>query len=229
MQRTVARRSVSGGSFRGPERGPAGGRDAGGVCSGGGDHGRRRSGPERSVHVGVAGLSAGAPGAERGVPAGSGAGAGVDRRPAAAARVRVAAAGALPERPLRAGAGRGRRGRTGRRRGCSRRRCSGSRSSAAGTRRTSRRTSVSFPMASTAPWQRIVWRSCGRPQATPSLPPPASRAGGGIPRLRGLSRDGGGGGGPFSHGAASPVYAASIPASPSTKCRCRRSRCPSTR
>ena len=99
--------------LRGPERGPAGGRDAGGLCGGGGDPGRRRPGPEQPVHGCPAGASGGASRAERLVPPDSGAGAGVHGRSAATARVRVSAAGALPERPLRAGAGCGRRGRRG--------------------------------------------------------------------------------------------------------------------
>ena len=59
------------GQLRGPERGSAGGRDARGVCRGGGHDGGGWSGPEQPVHVGPAGLSGGAPGAECGVPAGS--------------------------------------------------------------------------------------------------------------------------------------------------------------
>ena len=81
MQRTAAIRSVSGGSFAGLERGPAGGRDAGSVCGGGGDDGGRRARAEQPVHGGAALASGDAAGDRAAVPPGAGAGAG--RRPTA--------------------------------------------------------------------------------------------------------------------------------------------------
>ena len=51
--------------LRGPERGSPGRRDAGGLCGGGGDHGRRRPGPEQPVDGCPAGASGGASRAER--------------------------------------------------------------------------------------------------------------------------------------------------------------------
>ena len=147
------------GELRGPERGPAGGRDAGGVCGGGGDDGGGRPWAEQPVHDGAAGAPGAASGAERGVPTGAGAGAGVDGRRAAAARVRVAAGRALPERGRRSPRRRpwppGRRStEQRRRRGCSRRRCSGSRSGRAPPHRTSRRICGSIRRGPTGRWCR---------------------------------------------------------------------------
>ena len=80
----------------GPERGTAGGRDAGGICGGGGDEGGGRAGPKQPVHVDAAVASGTAAGDRAVVPAGAGAGAGGDERGAAAARVPVAGERALP-------------------------------------------------------------------------------------------------------------------------------------
>ena len=112
------------------------------------------------------------------VPAGSRAGAGVDGRSAAAARVRVAAAGALPERscprrpPVAVAAADGAAARL-QQENLFWQSILGSRNAAdfGGVPR------LSFPMASTAPWRRIVWRSCGRPQADAGPPPARSSPG----------------------------------------------------
>ncbi len=71
MQRTAATRTVSGGQLRGPERGPAGRRDAGGVCGGGGVDGGGRSRPEQPVHGGAVVASGDAAGDRAAVPPGT--------------------------------------------------------------------------------------------------------------------------------------------------------------
>ena len=76
--------------LRRPERGPAGGRDARGVCGGGGNDGGGRAGPEQPVHGGSAVASADPAGDRAAVPSGTGAGAGGDQRCAASARVPLA-------------------------------------------------------------------------------------------------------------------------------------------
>ena len=198
MQRTVARRSVSGGSF--------------------GDLNEDLLGDETLVAYAAAAGTTAADGRGRNSPYTSallayleeplelsavfrrvrGAGAGVDGRSAAAARVRVAAAGALPERRVRVGAGRGRRGRRG---------------GGAAT--------AGEPVLAVHPGQQERGGLRGVPRSVsrwrlPHLgdessggaaggrrlrrPPPASRARGGISRMPGLSGDGGGAAGPFSHG-----------------------------
>ena len=93
MQRTVASTERERGELRAARRGPAGGRDAGGVCGGRGDDGGGRDGEEQPLHVGTVGAPGRAAGDSDAVPPGSGAGAGGDKRRAAAARVSVAAPG----------------------------------------------------------------------------------------------------------------------------------------
>ena len=65
--------------LRRPERGPAGGQDAGDVCGGGGNDGGGRAGPEQPVHGGPVVASGRAAGDRAAVPPGTGAGAGGDQ------------------------------------------------------------------------------------------------------------------------------------------------------
>ena len=110
MQRTVASRSVSGGSFGqldedllGDETLVAYAAAAGTTAA----DGTGRNSPYTSALLEHLGRASGDPDA---VPACSGAGAGGDERGAASARVSVAAAGALPERGAGGGGGDGRGG-----------------------------------------------------------------------------------------------------------------------
>ena len=96
MQRTDVSRSVSGGSFGALDPLLLGDETLGGVCSGGGNDGGGRAGPEQPVHGGVAVVSGRAVGDHDAVPSGSCSGAGVDKWSAASARVSVAGGRTLP-------------------------------------------------------------------------------------------------------------------------------------
>ena len=105
MQRTLAGRSVSGGSFGDLNEDLLGDETLVAYAAAAGDDGGGWAGAEQSVHVCVAGALGSTTGDRPSVPAGSCAGTGVDERPAASARVPVAGARALPWRESAGGDG----------------------------------------------------------------------------------------------------------------------------